>query len=176
MVILHASVTSPMLGSSHFGDTQLERIYQVQQLVQSCTLLLHVLCVVTAALLFLALNHLSNPDLALLLFVILAASALILQGVLLLSNNETKPNVINLVIVWLFCAVIGTITAGGQSALIPSIIANLILYAIIALDLPITAFLAVSISIIQIIGFVLFPVEPFTIHQVCFFINHKKYF
>uniref|UniRef100_A0AC34QHI1 Adenylate cyclase n=1 Tax=Panagrolaimus sp. JU765 TaxID=591449 RepID=A0AC34QHI1_9BILA len=155
-----------MLGSSRFGDPQLERVYQVQQLIQSCTLLLHVLFVITAALLFLALNHLANPDLALLLFVILAASALILQAILLLASNETKPNVINLAIVWLFCVVIGTVAAGGQSALIPSIIANLILYTVIVLDLPITTFLAVSVSLIQIIGFVLFPVEPFTIHQL----------
>lgn len=157
-----------MLGRSRFSDPQLEKSYQGQQLSQNSTLLLHVLCVLTAALLLMALNHLANPDLALLLAVISAASSLVLQAVLLLASNENKSTVITCVVVWIFCTVIGTIPAGGQSALIPCIIAYFILYTIFVYDLPTTVFLATTLAIIQIVGFVLLPTDPFTIHQVCF--------
>ncbi|KAE9554247.1 hypothetical protein FO519_002546 [Halicephalobus sp. NKZ332] len=150
----------------HNTDAQLEKSFQGQQLSQNSTLLLHVLCVITAALLLMALNHLSNPDLALLLAVVSAASSLILQAVLLLTSHESKSTVITCVVVWMFCTVLGTVPAGGQSALIPCIIAYFILYTIFTFDLPTTAFLATTLAIIQIVGFVLLPTDPFTIHQL----------
>uniref|UniRef100_A0A7E4WD33 adenylate cyclase n=1 Tax=Panagrellus redivivus TaxID=6233 RepID=A0A7E4WD33_PANRE len=155
-----------MLGSRRFGDAKLEQLYRDQQIVHNGTLVLHVLCVLTAALLLIALHHVFNPDLALLYAIIAAATVLILQALLLLKSNESKPSVFAGVVVWLFCAVVGTIPGGGQSSLIPTIIAYFLLYTIFTYDLPTTTVFAGTLAIIQIVGFVLLPTEPFTIHQL----------
>lgn len=59
-----------------FGDPQLERLYYYKQLNQHAALLAHALCIFTAALLLIALNHLPNPDLILVWATISAACAL----------------------------------------------------------------------------------------------------
>lgn len=54
-----------MLEMGKFGDAQLERLYRQHQLSQNTSLLVYVLCVFTASLLMLALNHLPRPGMTL---------------------------------------------------------------------------------------------------------------
>lgn len=160
-------VDHSMLGSRRFGDAQLERLYQMQQISQNSTLLLYSLCVLVASLLLMAINHLFTPGLELLLSFILIVSAIILLMLLILSSIESKPKIINFVVIWIYSTVIITISGGGQSGLIPCIISYFLFYTVFTFDLPLTISLSVFLSIIQIIGFVLLPTDPFTIHQVC---------
>jgi class 3 adenylate cyclase len=155
-----------MIGPSRFGDQQLERLYRVQQSFQNSTLILHAISVLVAAFLLLAVNHLFKPDLALLLGLIGASTGIGFQIFLYKGNFDTKLTVTNCSVIWLFCIVIGIIPAGGQSSLIPSIIAHFLLYTFYSYDLPNAIILATLLSVIQIIGFILWPVQAFTIHQL----------
>ena len=155
-----------MIGSRRFGDSQLERLFQAQQSLQSAKLILHAISVLVAAFLLLAVNHLFNPDLALILGLIGASSGIIFQIFLYKGSFENKLSVTNFTVLWLFCIIIGIIPAGGQSSLVPSLIAQFLLYSLYSYDLLTTVFFAVFLSIIQVIGFICLPIQAFTIHKV----------
>jgi class 3 adenylate cyclase len=155
-----------MIGSRRFGDQQLERLYRVQQSLQNSTLILHAISVLVAAFLLLAVNHLFKPDLALLLGLIGASTGIGFQIFLYKGNFDKKLLITNCSVVWFFCIVIGIIPAGGQSSLIPAIIAHFLLYTFYSYDLITTIILATLLSVIQIIGFILWPIQAFTIHQL----------
>ncbi|KAI6188562.1 hypothetical protein M3Y98_00368000 [Aphelenchoides besseyi] len=155
-----------MWGIRRFGDIQLERLYRDHQLGQNVSLLVYVLCVFTAALLLLALNHLPRPDSVLLLATISAALALALN-ILLNIRTPTKQNgLLGIIGLWL-CATVGCMMAsGGQNALLPVVIAYYALYTVFPYDLLWTMLTAFGLSLAQIGNFIFFPTYPFTIDQL----------
>ncbi|KAI6215428.1 hypothetical protein M3Y94_00384200 [Aphelenchoides besseyi] len=155
-----------MWGVRRFGDIQLERLYRDHQLGQNVSLLVYVLCVFTAALLLLALNHLPRPDSVLLLATISAALALALN-ILLNIRTPTKQNgLLGIIGLWL-CATVGCMMAsGGQNALLPVVIAYFALYTVFPYDLLWTMLTAFGLSLAQIGNFIFFPTYPSTIDQL----------
>lgn len=154
-----------------FGDAQLEHLYQQQQLRQNSAQLVYVLCVFTAALLLIALNHLPNPDFGLLLATLAAGFALTLNILLNLKlrlNNQIQIATI----FWIIFFILFTLTAGEQHALLPVIIANFTIYTLLPFGLFLTLALCFSLSLTQTLAFILLTQQKtneFVVDQVCFF-------
>uniref|UniRef100_A0A915CMX6 Uncharacterized protein n=1 Tax=Ditylenchus dipsaci TaxID=166011 RepID=A0A915CMX6_9BILA len=144
-----------------FGDAHLERLYIHQQLHHHGAVLVYVLCVFTAALLLLALNHLPNPDMTLLLATISAACALALNILLNIQSAAHQHGC------WLSTTVLCMLPAGGQHALLPVIIAHFALYTLFPFGIFPTLGICSTLSLAQITAFILLPSQSlFTLDQL----------
>ncbi|KAI6240019.1 hypothetical protein M3Y99_00485500 [Aphelenchoides fujianensis] len=155
-----------MFGMSRFGDLQLERLYRGHQLGQNVSLLVYVLCVFTASLLLLALNHLPRPDSVLLLATIAAALALALNILLNIRTPTKRSGLLGFIGVWLITTTACMMGSGGQNALLPVVIAYFALYTVFPFELIWTMLAAFGLSLAQIGVFIFFPSHPFTIDQL----------
>uniref|UniRef100_A0A914E0L6 Uncharacterized protein n=1 Tax=Acrobeloides nanus TaxID=290746 RepID=A0A914E0L6_9BILA len=150
------------LSPRRFGDAQLEQVYARQQLHQHRPLLQHILCVLTAGLLLLAVNHLPNPDLVLILATVSSAFALGLQAYLLFKveiGSQQKAVIISAT--WMCLTVICMLPAGGPSALLPTIIVYFTFYTMFPFELLTTILLGSILSLLQIISFIQITPNPF---------------
>uniref|UniRef100_A0A915CN09 adenylate cyclase n=1 Tax=Ditylenchus dipsaci TaxID=166011 RepID=A0A915CN09_9BILA len=156
-----------MFGLKRFGDAHLERLYIHQQLHHHGAVLVYVLCVFTAALLLLALNHLPNPDMTLLLATISAACALALNILLNIQSAAHQHGTVVAIGCWLSTTVLCMLPAGGQHALLPVIIAHFALYTLFPFGIFPTLGICSTLSLAQITAFILLPSQSvFTLDQL----------
>ncbi|CAD5221945.1 unnamed protein product [Bursaphelenchus xylophilus] len=149
-----------------FGDPALEAVYQDYQLGQNVSLMVYALCIYTTTLILLALSHLFRTDWVLLLATTSASFALALNIILNIRSKKHHSSILKVIALWL-CTTTGcTLISGGQNGLLPVIITCFTLYTIFCFHLAWTVFICVSLSLAQVVVFVLHPVLPFSISQL----------
>uniref|UniRef100_F1KYD6 adenylate cyclase n=1 Tax=Ascaris suum TaxID=6253 RepID=F1KYD6_ASCSU len=145
-----------------FGDGALEALYQKSLLSHTRAQLLHLLCVYTAAVLLLALIHLSEPDLILLLSSLEAALSLILQAVLLARPSLSRFVIYATVQLLVLTSVF--LYPSAHSALLPAVLSIFAIYALLPLKLQHAIAISVLLSVSQLAALIFFA-STLTINQ-----------
>ncbi|VDM29031.1 unnamed protein product [Toxocara canis] len=146
-----------------FGDGALEVLYQKSLLAHTRAQLLHLLCVYAAALLLLALIHLSDPDLVLLISSLEAALSLVLQALLLARPSLSRFIIYATVQLLVLTSVF--FYPSGHSALLPTVLSIFAIYALLPLKLYRAIAITVLLSVTQLATLIFFA-TTLTINQV----------
>lgn len=163
-----------MLKEKIFGDSQLERLYCQQQLQQNAAQLVYVLCVFTASLLLIALNHLTYFDYGFLLAKVSAGVFLTLNILLNIQQQQESQRIFYATTIWLIITVLLTLLSDSQHGLLLIIIANFSFYTLFPFGLVSTIVICLSLSLAQTLAFILLTKKTtakFVVNQVFFYLN-----
>lgn len=148
---------------SLFGDPALESLYQKSQLFQTRNNLSHILFIFGISLLIIAIIHLTEPDLTLLITAVEVILLFFLQ--ILLQTRPAFTKFILYATVQLLLLSSLSFYPSGYSSLLPNLIVIFTIYSILPLPLYSTIAISVFLSLSQLIALYFFATNR-TINQV----------